>query len=661
MKLLKRLLLVFCVVSAMVKPSFSQSYLEDSLSAEIFATNNPHKKIKLMGELSYFYQYNNSKKAMEIAKQAHDLALSEAKEELSYTNNLIGISFLGMGKDDSALFYFQETYNLAIELNDSLHISKALNNQAAVFMNMGEYEIGLDKISESAKIDVLMGNVEGATTSYLNLGGIYIQLQDYEKARMNLEFALDLAIKEEDRVNEANVYLNFGALEINLGNFDDGKTWFFSAIEIQKELNDLDGVVRSYNNLAYSFRSQGKYKIALVYDFKSLEYAEMLDSPSAKKAAYQGIANSYEKLGQFEMALNNYKYFMSWQDTVQLQENRQTLIEMQEKYNSEQTLKENEILQQQNKIESLQNKENKAMLIQSRLIIISVVVGLLLLVVLAVVLYNRNRIRQKANLELQVANEIIQEKNNDITASIEYASKIQEALLPTKENEGLFSDSFFILMPKDIVSGDFLWYSRVGNRVVFTAADCTGHGVPGAFMSMIGNTFLHQIVNEKRILQPSDILDELRARVITALSQQGSENARKDGMDMALCVLDLDSLTLEYSGANNPVYYINNGEMKEIKPDKQPVGYMPERPEKFTNHKVQLSKGDSIYIFSDGYADQFGGPKGKKFKYKQLRELLFANSSLNMTEQKSNLLVKFKDWKGDLEQIDDVCLMGVRV
>lgn len=658
---LKQLLIWFCVFYAGMNSSFSQSYLEDSLSAQIFTAKNPHEKIKLMGELSFNFQHNDSQKALEIARQAHELAIKESRKDITFTTNLIGISFLGMEKEDSALHYFQETYRLAEINGDSLHLSKALNNQAAVFINLGEYETGLEKMSEAARIDVLMGNVEGATTSYLNLGGIYIQLKDFEKARANLDFALELAIKEEDQESEAHVYLNLGALEISKGNYDDGKAWFFSAIEIQSELNDLDGVARSYNNLALAFRRQGKNKIALVYDFKSLEYADLLDSPGARKAAYKGIASTYENLGEYKNAMDNYKLYMAWRDTIQLQENRQTLIEMQEKYNSVQTQKENEILQQQNKIESLQNKENKARLNQSKLIIVSVVVGLLLLVGLALVLYNRNRIKQKANLELQVANEIIQEKNNDITASIEYASKIQEALLPTKENEGLFSDSFFILMPKDIVSGDFLWYSRVGSKVVFTAADCTGHGVPGAFMSMIGNTFLHQIVNERRILQPSDILDELRERVITALSQQGSENARKDGMDMALCVLDLNTFTFEYAGANNPVYFVQNGEMKEIKPDKQPVGYMPERPDKFTNHKVQLSPGDSIYIFSDGYADQFGGPKGKKFKYKQLRELLMANNHLEMKEQKLRLLNRFNEWKGDLEQIDDVCLMGVKV
>ncbi len=473
---LKQLLIWFCVFYAGVNSSFSQSYLEDSLSAQIFTAKNPHEKIILMGELSFNFQHNDSQKALEIARQAHELAVKESSQDITFTTNLIGISFLGMEKEDSALHYFQETYRLAEINNDSLHLSKALNNQAMVYMNLGEYETGLEKMSESARIDVLMGNVEGATTSYLNLGGIYIQLRDFEKARINLDFALELAIKENNQETEATVYLNLGALEISKGNYDDGKAWFFSAIEIQSELNDLDGVARSYNNLALAFRRQGKNKIALVYDFKSLEYADLLNSPGAKKAAYKGIASTYENLGEYKNAMDNYKLYMAWRDTIQLQENRQTLIEMQEKYNSVQTQKENEILQQQNKIESLQNKENKARLNQSKLIIVSVVVGLLLLVGLALVLYNRNRIKQKANLELQVANEIIQEKNNDITASIEYASKIQEALLPTKENEGLFSDSFFILMPKDIVSGDFLWYSRVGSKVVFTAADAQDMG-----------------------------------------------------------------------------------------------------------------------------------------------------------------------------------------
>jgi serine phosphatase RsbU (regulator of sigma subunit) len=178
---------------------------------------------------------------------------------------------------------------------------------------------------------------------------------------------------------------------------------------------------------------------------------------------------------------------------------------------------------------------------------------------------------------------------------------------------------------------------------------------------MIGNTFLHQIVNENKEYQPSKILDLLREKVILALNQQGEDKARKDGMDMALCCLNKETLELQYAGANNPLYLVHKGEMKEIKPDKQPVGYMPERPEKFQNHSLQLEKGDAVYIFSDGYADQFGGPKGKKFKYKQLRELLLGIHQKTMPDQKQELITVFNDWKGGLEQIDDVCVVGVRI
>jgi len=216
-------------------------------------------------------------------------------------------------------------------------------------------------------------------------------------------------------------------------------------------------------------------------------------------------------------------------------------------------------------------------------------------------------------------------------------------------------------MPKDIVSGDFLWYSKIGSKVIFAAADCTGHGVPGAFMSMIGNTFLHQIVNEEKVLQPSIILDQLKESVITALRQDGEDNARKDGMDMALCSLDIETRELQFAGANNPLYYTKDKEIIELKGDKQPVGYMPERSGPFTNHKIVLNEGDAIYIFSDGYPDQFGGPKGKKFKYKQLRDLFFANTQKPMLTQKEILVSAFYEWKGDLEQIDDVCVIGVRV
>jgi serine phosphatase RsbU (regulator of sigma subunit) len=653
-----RLMLLFALFPTV---SLTQSYLEDSLSSQILITSDPHKKILLLGDLCSEFEYSNSKKSIEIAKQAFTIAKQDAKQDINYCTNLLGLCFINSEQYDSALYYLQITFDRAFEKKDTSFMSKAINNIGLVYLNLGQYEKGLSKIKESGKLDYAFGDRRGAAISFMNVGSIQIQLDEFKAGRSNLMTAQEIFQSIGDKENEATVYLNLGALEVSDGNINQGKTYFFRAISIQEEQHDLDGVARSYSNLAYSFRQQAKYKIALIYDLKSLEYADLLNSSSAKEAAYKGLAETYEGMTDYKSALDNYRIYMAWSDTIQNQDNLKVIIEMQEKYNSVQTTKENEILQQQNKIETLQNKENKAKLGQSRIIIFSSILGLLFVIGFAAVLFNRNVIKQKAYLELQNANEIIQEKNNDITASIEYASKIQEALLPTKENPELFTDSFFILMPKDIVSGDFLWYSQNEKSVVFSAADCTGHGVPGAFMSMIGNTFLHQIVNENKEYQPSKILDLLREKVILALNQQGEDKARKDGMDMALCCLNKETLELQYAGANNPLYLVHKGEMKEIKPDKQPVGYMPERPEKFQNHSLQLEKGDAVYIFSDGYADQFGGPKGKKFKYKQLRELLLAIHQKPMLYQKQELITVFNDWKGGLEQIDDVCVVGVRI
>ena len=206
-----------------------------------------------------------------------------------------------------------------------------------------------------------------------------------------------------------------------------------------------------------------------------------------------------------------------------------------------------------------------------------------------------------------------------------------------------------------------MWYAEVEDKKIIAVVDCTGHGVPGAFMSMIGNTFLHQIVNEREITYPSEILTELRRNVIRALNQKGDGVNRKDGMDMAICTYNSKTGILEFAGANNPLFVIVGGQTHEIKGDKQPVGYFEGLEKPFTNHSLEVTKGDCVYLFSDGYADQFGGPKGKKYKYKPLKDLIFANYQKPMSAQKSILINSFDDWKGPLEQVDDVCVVGFRI
>lgn len=267
-------------------------------------------------------------------------------------------------------------------------------------------------------------------------------------------------------------------------------------------------------------------------------------------------------------------------------------------------------------------------------------------------------VEQKGEIELQ--KEIVEHKNRDIMGSIRYAKRLQDAILPTDEYiQDCFREFFVFFRPKDIVSGDFYWVRKIENKVYFAVVDCTGHGVPGAFVSIVGNNGLNRSIREYGLRKPSEILDKLSELVEEAFIKEGYSDVR-DGMDMSLCCLDLVALTLEYAGANNPLYIVAKQELIEIKPDKQPIGHYEDR-KAFTNKKLQLSSGDLIFLFTDGYADQFGGPQGKKYKYAKLKQFFLEHESYNLQEVGARIADEFDSWSDNQEQIDDVCVMGFRV
>ncbi|MBA3666039.1 MAG: SpoIIE family protein phosphatase [Bacteroidetes bacterium] len=268
---------------------------------------------------------------------------------------------------------------------------------------------------------------------------------------------------------------------------------------------------------------------------------------------------------------------------------------------------------------------------------------------------------QKYSHQIEEQKKVLEEKNQEITDSINYAKKIQSALIPSEEEfNSHFSNSFVLFKPKDIVSGDFYWVTRQSNRIYYATGDCTGHGVPGGFMTMLGISFLDEIINGKSITEPAEVLDVLRERIVHTLKQTGTAGENKDGMDIVLCCIDIEAGVLKYAAANNSLYIFKGNVFTEYKPDKQPCGfYHTSKP--FTQHEIKINKGDCIYTFTDGFADQFGGPKGKKFKYKKLEELTLALQNLPLAEQKASLDKTFEDWRGNLEQLDDVCMVGVKI
>jgi serine phosphatase RsbU (regulator of sigma subunit)/ligand-binding sensor domain-containing protein len=274
---------------------------------------------------------------------------------------------------------------------------------------------------------------------------------------------------------------------------------------------------------------------------------------------------------------------------------------------------------------------------------------------------NKNVELETKNVEITKQHDQISKQKEHITDSIKYAQRIQQAVVPSEERENeLLKEHFLLWRPRDIVSGDFWWMTEKNNKIILAAADCTGHGVPGAFMSMLGVSFLNEIVNKLEDVQAHLILNQLRASVKSTLKQTGKDGEAKDGMDIALVIIDYDNMTLQYSGAYNPLYLYRKGELIETKADKNPIGIYVREKDSFTAHDINLEKGDTIYIFSDGYVDQFGGEKKDKFKSKKFKQLLLDNQHLPMDEQKDLLNVTIDNWMGDIEQIDDIIIIGVR-
>ncbi len=302
-------------------------------------------------------------------------------------------------------------------------------------------------------------------------------------------------------------------------------------------------------------------------------------------------------------------------------------------------------------------------------------------VVVVVFTRNLNRIIKNQTAELQHQKDEIVHKNKEITDSIYYAKRIQDAIMPSSEYiKNMFADSFVLFKPKDIVSGDFYWANLRENNAILAAVDCTGHGVPGAFMSMMGNDYLNDIIVDSKINEPNEILNRMRSGIIKALKQRGESGESKDGMDMSLVNINKNSLLLEYAGANNPIYIVRDKNkpvienallfssetdkkiLFEVKGNKFPVGiHMGTTLQPFTKREIQLTKGDVVYMFSDGYADQFGGPLAKKLKYNQFKKFILESMFLTMEEQKIYLEQKLNEWQGELEQVDDVLVIGVRI
>lgn len=499
-------------------------------------------------------------------------------------------------------------------------------------------------------------NPNKASSDYIsnctNLGQAYVALGNYEKATICLKKALAYYATNKKSVNYTNALMGIANIEFKRKNYNEALIYYSEIITIREEGNTRNNdLATAYLNLSLTYGNLGKHKEAIEYGLKGHQKALESEDNYVLLHVYENLSAVYAKAGNYEKAYDFSQLFTNLKDSLSGLESQKQINELDKKYQTEKKEKENQLLNKQLEIQQIQGKQQQFFLIISAVILV-------LIAFLSIILYRQNKQKQRVNLKLEIKNKIIEEQHKDIIDSINYAKRIQQAILKEEEHVSVHLPPHFILFkPKDIVSGDFYWALEKAEYLYVTAADCTGHGVPGAFLTMLGISYLNEINACEEILTPAEILYQLRDKIVKELSRQGTT---KDGMDISLMRLNLKTNEIMWAGAFNPLWYIEKGILKEIKANKQPIGYV-EEPKPFTNHTLHLSTNDTIYLFTDGFADQFGGEKGKKYKYKQLEENLLANSNKSLEEQKQLLTTSFNNWKGNLEQVDDVTIIGIKI
>jgi tetratricopeptide (TPR) repeat protein len=666
-----------------------------------------------------FYHRGDYAKAIDY--YTHSLQLrEEIKDQYGIATSLgyIGLIHRNQGDYTKAIDYYTQSLRLREQIGDKKGIAASLNNIGIIYRNQGDYAKAIDYYTQSLKIDEQLENQQGIATSLNNIGIIYHYQGDYAQTINYYTQSLQLYKKLEDQQGIATSLNNIGISYKDKGDYTKAIDFFTQSLQLQEEIGDKQGVVGSLDNIGTIYYNQGDYAKALDYSKRALVIAQQIGAVAEISGAAKSLWEVYKTIGSYKKALEMHELYVTMRDSILSEESQREVIRQEYKYNYEKEkvvdsvatvqqmiVKDAELAKQKIEIKAKRNQQY------------ALFGGLGLVLVFALFMFNRFRVTQhqkqvieEKEKETQRQKEDIEEKHKEITDSIRYAKRIQNAILPPQKTvKKWLPESFIFYKPKDVVAGDFYWLETSptptipkgeGVSILFAAADCTGHGVPGAMVSVVCNNGLNRSVREHGITDPGKILDKTRKIVISEFEK--SEEDVKDGMDIALCKLEIlkdksQKTKLQYAGANNPLWIIrkapsvlpsadgegnphtshpqNKGnvnensspsgrldgaELIEYKPNKQPIGKTV-KPKPFTTHSIELQKGDTIYIFTDGFADQFGGPKGKKFMYKPFKELLLSIQEKTMEEQKIMLEQHFENWKGGLEQIDDVCVIGVRI
>lgn len=565
----------------------------------------------------------------------------------------IGNIYETQGNYTLALEYELKALKLREELKDKVGMSMAYNNMGNVFRKMDKTEEAFAYYHKSLKINEELNDQNGIANAYNNMGLIYFKQKKLKAALESYLKALSARELMDDQLGIAIAYNNIGSVYLNEKKMDKALYYQQKSLDIHRKIGNKQGQVQALQGLGELYDAIGNWEQALRSYNEMLTIATDLNYKEAFANAYQNMASLYAKQKDFKKALNYSKQFYAMKDSILNKDNFKQVSELNTRYETEK--KEKEILLL-TKDQEIKNKIIK----QQQLVRWGLIIGMMLLFVSVYSIYRRYRFKQNANLMLNKQKKEIQQKNQLITDSIDYARTIQDAAFPTKlKIQRVLPESFLLYKPKSIVSGDFYWVGKKNNKQVCITADSTGHGVPGAFMSLLGYNMLENTIKKTADVTPSEILDELNKEILKSFSKRNESTSIHHGMDMSVLTIDTTTNQLQFSGAHNPLYIIRQGQLIELKADRMGVGGIHKHP--FTNQQFELIKGDMLYLFTDGFPDQIGGPNRKKFYYKPFKELLISLADFPVSVQQEKLEEAHQQWLNKKwEQTDDILIMGIR-
>ena len=665
----------------------------DSLQALLKNDKPDTNRVNHLSQLTYEYQLTGDfEKGLNYGIETLELARKLGyRKEIANASNAIGNMYLAQGDYPKAIDYYLKALKLDEELQNKKGIATRLGNIGLVYEVQAEYQKALEYYFKALKLDEELENKYGIAIHLGNIGIVYDDQAKYTQA-LNYFFKAQrmyeaLGLKTDIAINLGNI----GNVYEDQGDYISALDYDFKALKIAEELGDKNSVAINSNNIGSIYTTIGKYKEAEKYLKRALAINDSIGAMDYLRQTEEHLSQLYDTIGRYEQALIHYKKAIALKDTMYNQENKKQLVrkEMNYEFDKKEAATKATHDREMAVAEAEKKKQQFILFLVSCFLLLVFLFGGFIFRSLRITRTQKNIIELQKN-EVSQQKEIVEKQKEKIIDSITYAQRIQQSILMEEsEIQNYLPECFIYFQPKDIVSGDFYWFSVIAREerpkqshsskeiaspaarndvMIIAAVDCTGHGVPGAFMSMIGNTLLNQIVNEKHITKPSEILRTLNLGVYEALHQKKEGALSDDGMDIALCAIDYKNNEIQFAGAQNPLYVVYDNKIEIVKADIHGIGgggmiariHDPIKKE-FTNHVFSIKKGMSIYLFSDGYCDQFGGDNRKKFGTQKFKELLLSIQPLSMQKQKEMIAATHSEWKGDTAQIDDILVMGIRI